>query len=225
MTSRGWGSAGRATTLLLLRHGDTSHTRDKRFSGGLASSNPGLTQEGRDQMRAAARWLESRGGDIDALVASPVRRTAESAAIVSGVLGLPVVEEPGFAEMEFGDWDGLTFAEVGERSPDELERWLGSVDVAPPGGESFEALERRVVAGLDRILTAHEGQTVVVVTHVTPIKTVVARAVAAPLSSLFRMELSSASLSVVSFHADGRASLRLFNGRPGVAPWLAVRPR
>ena len=78
--------------------------------------------------------------------------------------------------MEFGAWDGLTFGEVRERFPDEVQRWLGSLDVAPGGGESFREVEARVLAGLDRVLERYAGRTVLVVSHVTPIKTLVADA-------------------------------------------------
>ena len=90
---------------------------EKRFSGGLASSNPGLTDEGRAQVREVAEWLAPLGEAVDAVVASPVRRTRESAEILAERLGLDLVEEPGFAEMEFGAWDGLTFAEVARAAP------------------------------------------------------------------------------------------------------------
>ena len=219
---RGWSPPeGPVTTLILVRHGATSLTADKRFSGGLASSNPGLTDEGRAQVREVADWLAPLGESVEVVVTSPVRRTRESAEILAARLGRDLVEEPGFAEMEFGAWDGLTFAEVRERYPDEIQGWLGALEVAPPGGESFGEVEKRVVAGLEQVLADHAGQTVLVVSHVTPIKILVARAVAAPLSALFRMELSTASVSVVSFvggadtDAEGRrGSMRLYNAQP-----------
>jgi probable phosphoglycerate mutase len=216
---RGWSPPeGPVTTLVMVRHGATSHTADKRFSGGLASSNPGLTDEGRAQVREVAEWLAPLGAAVEAVVASPVRRTRESAEILAERLGLDVVEEPGFAEMEFGAWDGLTFAEVRERHPEEIAGWLGSLDVAPTGGESFREVEQRVLAGLARVVERFAGRTVIVVSHVTPIKTLVAHAVDAPLTALFRMELSTASVSVVSFvgvEGDGaRGSMRLYNAQP-----------
>ena len=218
---RGWSApAGEPTTLILLRHGVTPHTLEKRFSGGLASANPGLSDEGRDQVRAAAAWLSPLAERVDAVIASPVRRTLESAEILAEVLGKTVEVEPGFAEMEFGSWDGMTFAEVAERRPEELDAWLGSLDVGAGGGESFRVVEKRVLDGLQRVLDAHAGKTVVVVSHVTPIKTLVAHAIDAPLESVFRMELSPASVSVLSFFLGGedgteqRASMRMFNALP-----------
>jgi ribonuclease H / adenosylcobalamin/alpha-ribazole phosphatase len=217
---RGWSPPdGPVTTLVLVRHGATVHTAAKRFSGGLASSNPRLSDEGRAQVREVADWLAPLGASIAAVVTSPVRRTVESAQILADRLDLPLVEEPGFAEMEFGSWDGMTFAEVHAQRPEEIEAWLGSLDVAPGGGgETFREVEARVRAGLGRLLERYTGTTVAVVSHVTPIKTLVAHAVGAPLTSLFRMELSTASVSVVSFvetESDGvRGSLRLYNAQP-----------
>ncbi len=218
--ARGWAPPGGVvTTLVLVRHGATELTASKRFSGGLASSNPGLTDEGRAQVREVAEWLAPIGEAVDVVVTSPVRRTRESAEILAERFGIGLVEEPGFAEMEFGTWDGMTFEEVREQRPDEIETWLGSLDVAPGGGESFQEVHKRVLDALWRVLERYAGGTVVVVSHVTPIKTLVAHAVDAPLSALFRMELSTASVSVVSFFddpgSDGtRGSLRLYNAQP-----------
>ncbi|MTB86344.1 bifunctional RNase H/acid phosphatase [Nocardioides sp. zg-578] len=217
--TRGWSAGtGAPTTLVLVRHGVTAHTQAKRFSGGLASANPGLSDEGRAQVRTTADWLAPLAGRIDAVVASPVRRTRESAEIVAEVLGRPLLEEPGFAEMEFGSWDGLTFAEVAEQDQAGLDAWLGSLDVPAGGGESFRTVQERVLAGLDRVLAAHAGRAIVVVSHVTPIKTLVAHAVDAPLDAVFRMELTPASVTVLSFYpeAEGgrRGSMRLFNALP-----------
>ena len=211
---RGWSPDAPATTLVLVRHGVTAHTLDKRFSSGLGGANPGLNDEGRDQVRATADWLAPLAEGIDVVIASPVRRTHESADILGARLGRPVVTEEGLAEMEFGAWDGLTFAEIQDRYPDELDRWLGSLDEAPGGGESFRVLEKRVLASLERLLSEYAGRTVLAVSHVTPIKVLVAYALGAPLDAVYRMELAPASVTVLSFFADGHASLRMFNARP-----------
>ena len=136
---RGWSAAGTATTLVLVRHGVTGHTLDKRFSGGLGGSNPGLVDEGRAQIRATGDWLAPLAEEIDTVVASPVRRTRESAEILAERLDKALVVEHGLAEMEFGSWDGMTFAEIRERHPDDLDAWLG---LARP-----RARRRRVVPG------------------------------------------------------------------------------
>ncbi|MBU2698435.1 bifunctional RNase H/acid phosphatase [Nocardioides sp. WV_118_6] len=207
---------GQPTTIVLVRHGVTPHTTGRRFSGGLGGDNPSLSDEGRAQAAEVAAWLTELRDSIDVVVASPVRRTRETADIIGAVLGLPVAEEPGFAEMEFGEWDGLTFTEVAERDKDRLEAWFADMASPPPGGESFVAVRERVLAGLDRVLTEHAGRTVVLVSHVTPIKTLVAHALDAPLETLFRMELAPAAVSVLAFYPDPRTgeqkgSMRFFN--------------
>jgi len=220
-TSRqGWSPPGEATTLLLVRHGVTAHTTEKKFSGGLAGSNPGLTDEGRAQARATADWLAPVAEGIDVVVSSPVRRTQETAEIIAARLGTTFAVDDGLAEMEFGTWEGLTFGDVRERHPDDLEAWLGSLDAAPGGGESFRTVEKRVLASLERLLGEHAGCTVLAVSHVTPIKVLVAHALGAPLEAVFRMELAPASVTVLSFYADGRASLRMFNARPTDAAFV-----
>ena len=211
----GWNAdLGSPTTLVLVRHGETMHTAEKAFSGGLDGKNPGLNDNGRDQVRAVADWLAPLREEIDALVSSPVRRTLETAEILAERLGKSVETEDGLAEMEFGAWDGLTFAHVREQFPDDLDAWLGSTEVGPGGGESFVEVERRVRRSRDRLLATHPGKTVLAVTHVTPIKVLVKLALGAPLEAVYRMEMAPASVTVISWFADGNASLRLFNARP-----------
>jgi ribonuclease H / adenosylcobalamin/alpha-ribazole phosphatase len=209
----GWNpSLGSPTTVILLRHGETVHTVDKKFSGS-GGDDPTLSQDGRGQAAAAARWLLRHGG-IDAITTSPLRRARETAAAVAVALELPVSVEDGLAEAAFGDWDGQTFGEVQERWPDELAAWLDSPDIAPPGGESFTAVSRRVRRARDRLISAHPGGTVLAVTHVTPIKLLVCMALGAPLQAMYRMEMRPASLTVVQWYPDGTPSLRQYGTTP-----------
>ncbi|AEM86739.1 bifunctional RNase H/acid phosphatase [Streptomyces violaceusniger] len=208
----GWGSAdlGTPATFVLLRHGETPLTPEKRFSGS-GGTDPGLSDVGRHQAERVAAALAARG-TIQAIVTSPLRRCRETADAVARRLGLDVRVEEGLRETDFGAWEGLTFAEVKERYPDDLEAWLASSKVAPTGGgESFAAVTRRVALSRDKLIARYTGRTVLLVTHVTPIKTLVRLALGAPPEALFRMELSAASLSAVAYYADGNASLRLLN--------------
>ncbi|MEV6134277.1 bifunctional RNase H/acid phosphatase [Streptomyces violaceusniger] len=208
----GWGSAdlGTPATFVLLRHGETPLTPEKRFSGS-GGTDPGLSDVGRHQAERVAAALAARG-TIQAIVTSPLRRCRETADAVARRLGLDVRVEEGLRETDFGAWEGLTFAEVKERHPDDLEAWLASTKVAPTGGgESFATVTRRVALSRDKLIARYTGRTVLLVTHVTPIKTLVRLALGAPPETLFRMELSAASLSAVAYYADGNASLRLLN--------------
>jgi probable phosphoglycerate mutase len=206
----GWRpGVGAATTFLLLRHGATAHTAEKRFSGS-GGADPELSPEGAAQARAAAAAVASRG-QVDAVVSSPLRRARQTADVVAAELGLPVREVESLRECAFGEWEGLTFAEVQEQWPDELTAWLADTSVAPPGGESFDAVAARVRRARDQLLTRHPSRTVLAVSHVTPIKLLVREALTAPLTALYRMELSPASLTEIDWYAEDGASLRKFN--------------
>ncbi|MEV5123002.1 bifunctional RNase H/acid phosphatase [Streptomyces decoyicus] len=209
--SVGWGpDVGPPSTFVLLRHGETPLTPEKRFSGS-GGTDPALSAAGRRQAEETAAGLAARG-TIQAIVSSPLRRCRETAGAVADRLGLEVRIEEGLRETDFGAWEGLTFAEVRERYPDDLDAWLGSAKVAPTGGgESFATVARRVAVARDKLLARYAGKTVLLVTHVTPVKTLVRLALGAPPESLFRMELSAASISVVAYYSDGNASLRLLN--------------
>ncbi|MEQ6023357.1 bifunctional RNase H/acid phosphatase [Streptomyces salinarius] len=212
VASPGWGppDLGAPATFVLLRHGETPLTPQKRFSGS-GGTDPSLSAVGREQAEKVAESL-ARRGTIEAIVASPLARTRETAGIVAARLGLEVAVEEGLRETDFGAWEGLTFGEVRERHADDLDAWLASPDAEPTGGgESFAATGARIAATRDKLVAAYAGRTVLLVSHVTPIKTFLQLALGAPPESLFRMELSAASLSAVAYYADGGASVRLFN--------------
>ncbi|MFF2013548.1 bifunctional RNase H/acid phosphatase [Streptomyces sp. NPDC058195] len=209
----GWGAApdlGAPATFVLLRHGETALTPEKRFSGS-GGSDPALSATGREQAERIAGALAARG-TVEAVVSSPLLRCRETAAAVAARLGLEVLVEDGLRETDFGAWEGLTFGEVRERYGPDLDAWLASAKAAPTGGgESFAEVARRVAATRDRLTARYAGRTVLLVTHVTPIKTLVRLALGAPPEAMFRMELSAASVSAVAYYADGNASVRLVN--------------
>ena len=213
-TQLGWrgGLHGEPTTVILLRHGVTQSTERKLFCGS-GGTDPGLTPTGVEQARRAAGWLKRLGG-IDAIVSSPLQRTRETAAVVANELGLDVDLEAGLAEAAFGEWDGFTFAEIMERWPNELEDWLASTAVAPPGGEPFDQVAERVAAARDRIVQTYAGRTVIAVSHVTPIKLMVRLALDAPMQVIYKLELSPASITTIQWWPDGTSSVRNFNVVP-----------
>ncbi len=203
----GWQDApAPPTTTLLLRHGQTPLSIDKRFSG---TGEASLTEVGLAQAAAAAERL--RHSAATAVISSPLRRALETATAVAKGLGVEVDVDEGLRETDFGDWEGYTFAEVRTGWPAELDAWLASTAVAPPYGESFDATATRVRQARDRVLSRYGGQTVVVVSHVTPIKTLVRMALEAPPSALYRMHLDLACLSEVQWYADGPAVVRSLN--------------
>jgi ribonuclease H / adenosylcobalamin/alpha-ribazole phosphatase len=204
----GWGPSQRkATTTLLLRHGQTALSIERRFAG---RGEIPLTEVGRQQAAAAAVRIAARGG-IDLVICSPLSRARRTAEVVADATGAALLVDDDLAETDFGEWEGMTFAEVMARWPEEMAAWMANADVAPPGGESLASAGRRALAALDRMLAAHALKTAVVVSHVTPIKTIVCRALLAPPAALFRIHLDVASLSEVDWFADGPALVRYLN--------------
>jgi probable phosphoglycerate mutase len=185
----------------------------KRYSG---RTDAPLTDTGIRQAAAAAKRLASAG--IDAIVTSPLQRAVRTAEEVAAAIGIPVLTDDGLRETDFGAWEGLTFAEVRERWPSELSTWLADPSVAPPDGESFADVSERVAAALHRVLAGRARQTVLVVSHVTPIKTLVAAALLAPPPALYRMHLDVAALCKIDWYADGPAVLRSFNDTAHLQP-------
>ncbi len=212
---QGWGAQVEPPTqLIFLRHGETPYTAEKRFSGS-GRRRPGAQRH--RPRRRPPQPPEYSGARRAASTRSSRRpccgpgRPPRSSARGSGS-SRPC--DDGWVECSFGDWDGHTFAEVQQKWPDQLSAWLESTTVAPPGGESFDACARRARSARDGLLTRFPGKTVVVVTHVTPIKLMVRSVLQAPMASIFRMELRPATLTEIHWYADGLASLRSFNVVP-----------
>jgi probable phosphoglycerate mutase len=198
-----------ATRLVLVRHGETEFTAERRYSG---RGDVELSPRGEEEADAVAMRLATVVGSAPAVVTSPLarcRRTAE--AIASRLGGVPIEVEADLIECDFGDWEGLTFADVKKRWPAELAAWLDSPEVAPPGGESFRAVAARVNAAVVKLLATYPGQTVIVVSHVSPIKLILKDALAGSDAFLHRMFLDPAGISLVDMWPDGGVAVRTVN--------------
>ncbi|WP_067983871.1 bifunctional RNase H/acid phosphatase [Nocardia caishijiensis] len=206
--SPGWtGAIGRPTRLLLLRHGQTELSVRRRYSG---RGNPPLTELGREQADRAAKMLAAKG-DIAAVVSSPLQRARSTAEAAATALDVPLRVLDGLIETDFGDWEGLTFAEAAQRDPALHADWLGDPSIPAPGGESFDQVRERIESVRRDLVALYPGENVVVVSHVTPIKTLLQLALGVGPSLLYRLHLDLASLCIAEFYPDGGASVRLVN--------------
>ena len=231
-TRPGWfGSGGSALRVLLLRHGQTPMSAAGVFSG---RSDPDLTDLGRSQAERAASWLASRqeaGEGIDEIITSPLARARQTAEAAAGALGMDVTTAEDLIETDFGVWEGLTFDEVHRRWPEEHAAWVDDPSVPSVGGESMDAVASRCARLIDSLAGGRDvdrevdrdvdrdtdgnpppaaGRTVLLVSHVSPIKAVLRSALQVPATVYSTLHLDLASLSVAEFY-PGRSVVREFN--------------
>jgi alpha-ribazole phosphatase len=181
-----------ATRLLLVRHGEVEAWARGRIYGRL---DPALSAEGRAQAEAAAGLVAAE--QPSALLCSPSKRAMETAAAIAAATGLLPSEDPRLREIEFGAFEGLTFAEAEARDPVTWREWMehpGTVRF--PGGECWEDVRARAVATYEEIATARPSSTVAVVTHGGVIRALLSDALALPAERTFRMEIAFGSLTI-----------------------------
>jgi ribonuclease H / adenosylcobalamin/alpha-ribazole phosphatase len=201
-------AATSALRLVLVRHGATVLTAERRYSG---RGDAPLSSQGLAQARAAAARIAGFDGSVSAVLTSPLRRCVATAEAIAAATGAPLLVEPALVECDFGAWEGLTFAEARERYAAEHAAWLGSAAVAPPGGESFRDVGDRVRRFIVRLRDARQAGTVIAVSHVSPIKLILQDALAARDAFLHRCYLSPAGISVLDSYPDGGVAVRTVN--------------
>ncbi|MER7456397.1 bifunctional RNase H/acid phosphatase [Micromonospora sp. NPDC126480] len=198
-----------ATRLILVRHGETEYTEQRRYSG---RGDVPLSDRGQAQVKSTATRVAALAPSAAAVVSSPLTRCTRTAEAIAGALGRsPVRVDDDLIECDFGAWEGRTFAEVRERWAGEMDAWLASTKVAPPEGESFAEVAARCRRAVERLREAYRGETVVVVSHVSPIKLILRDALGAGDALLHRLFLDAAGISVVDLWPDGGVAVRSVN--------------
>lgn len=197
-----------ATRLVLVRHGATERTAQRRYSG---RGDVPLSEQGRAQAAAVAARVAQVAPEVAAVITSPLSRCVATAEAIAAAVKAPVLPEPDLIECDFGEWEGRTFAEVRERWPKEHAAWLASTSVAPPGGEAFTAVAARTRRAVTGLLRRYPKQTIVLVSHVSPIKLILRDALGASDALLHRLYLDPAGLSIVDMWPDGGVAVRSVN--------------
>lgn len=193
------GTQERPTKVIFLRHGQTARSAEKKYAG---HEDVELTEFGRNQALAAARALASIE-NVAAIISSPLKRCTSTAKEVADALGLEFITERSFIECDFGSFDGLSFEQAHEQDPTAHDRWLSDPSLAPPGGESFAQVYRRVNDAVGEIVDKHRGKTVIIVTHVNPIKSALGYALGNETLIFSRTFLDVASISRIDYYKDG----------------------
>jgi broad specificity phosphatase PhoE len=227
------------TTLYLVRHGETEGSGAKRYHG---SIDVPLSESGILQVRGASAFIRehlksssirqqgsylkdihrndapSAGGPerqtLASIYSSDLGRALKSAEIMAEPYGLRPVIIPDLRERSFGIWEGMTFAEIKERYPEEFEAWAGNpVKYSPPGGESTVEVKDRVIRALDEIIRRHDGEHLGIVAHGGVNRVILCHLLDIPLENIFRIEQSYAAVNIIEFW-DKYPVVKLMNGVP-----------
>ncbi|MDU4961630.1 MAG: alpha-ribazole phosphatase [Sporomusaceae bacterium] len=193
-------------TVFLIRHGQTDWNTGGKYMG---HSDIPLNGAGLRQAEALARRLA--GEAIGAVVSSDLARSRETAALIAAAHGLPVQQHSGLREIDFGQWEGLSYAEIMRDWPALLPRLYENPGrLRPPGGESALEVRRRAVAALTAVLKAAPQRNVAVVTHGGPIRLLLCHALALPAQRMWRLEQDAAAVNILR-HQAGAWTLAVWN--------------
>jgi len=194
-----------ATVLILVRHGRTPANAAGLLQGRLDQD---LDEMGRLQAAAVAAYVQ-RWCDVDAVVSSPLKRAQQTAA----AFGLPVDTDDRWLELSYGEYEGTPHTDV----PSEVwQRWRDDAHFTPTGGESLATLDQRVRSACEDLAGRAAGENVVVVSHVSPMKSAVAWALGVGVDISFNCHLDQAAVCRIAFRGD-RPILQTFNETaPGV---------
>src|SRR4051812_34321953 len=205
------------TRVLLIRHGATVLSAEDRFAG---STDVLLSDEGRGQARALGERLAD--AELAAVYASPMKRTVETASLLAAPHGLPLITDEGLREIDHGRWEQLTRKEVETRFPEEYSNWEADpFTFAPEAGESGLSVMARALPVLRRIVVAHAGKTVAVVSHKATIRLVLCSLLGIDARGYRdRLRQTPACLNVLDFKDPVRARLVVYND----TSHYAVRP-
>lgn len=199
------------TVFHLLRHGD--HGLVGRILPGRTPGVP-LSEQGRAEIALVASRLE--GEAIEAIYASPLERTQESAQIVAQRLKLPVATCEDLIELDYGEWTGKTFDAV--RADPRWQLWREQRSLARlPGGESMREVQNRVVSALLELHARRPEGRVLLVSHGDVIRAALLFALGMPLDFASRIEIAVASLSAIRIDPSG-IRVSLLNERPRLQP-------
>ncbi len=197
------------TRFWLIRHGEPAAESRRRCYGSL---DVGLSDRGRTQMASAAGYLKT--APISAIYASPRSRALESARILAGTRAAPVKTVEGFREMDFGNFEGLSYDEIAAEHPGLYRQWMETpTTVRFPHGESYSVMCARVLRSFERIRRKRQNQTVAIVSHGGVNRILIARVLQMPHHAIFRLAQDYACVNLLEF-VDGFPAVRLLNYQP-----------
>lgn len=211
------------TKLLLVRHGETLHNRQRIFQG---QSGAGLTDLGRKQAGLLAERLARMGARWDALYTSDLERARETADLVGQALGLRAAPDAGLREVALGGWEGLHETQVKARFPEEWAAWRRGEDIPRGGGERLSDVSARMAETMERLGALHDGGAVIAVSHGAAIKSFTAHALSTTTLRLRPLRpISNTGVTLFERTGERAFSLLVYNDTTHLEDALAAAVR
>jgi len=189
-------TAPKPTTILLVRHGQNDWVGKHKLAGW----TPGvyLNKHGRKQAKSVGKRFVETNTKIDAIYASPLERTMETAELIAKPLNLPITQCPGIGEVEYGDWTGAEIAKLAKLPEWSVVQYYPS-NTQFPQGESLYGMQARGVQQVNKLVAQHPGQTILLVSHADVIKSIIAHYLGVHLDLFQRIVVSPASITTIVF--------------------------
>jgi len=197
------------TQFILIRHGETAWTRERRYQGW---TDTALTALGKKQVRGAVKMARSWGADV--MYTSALQRAVVSGNILAAALKMTPRQDVRLNEISFGEWEGKTGKELLAQKDAAYLKWINGGRINPPGGESIGALKKRIQDFIEDGLRRHKDKKIVVVSHGGAIRMFLMAALNLPQKFLFNFQIDPASMTVLEFH-KGHAQVVCLNCRGG----------
>jgi alpha-ribazole phosphatase len=189
---------GATTRIILIRHGEPSATAQGLCYG---KSDVELSPRGQQQAFETADFLSDF--EVAAIYSSPRRRSLETARILAEKQNLFVEIQPRFAEIDFGDFENVSYAEVERRFPEIYRQWMRApTEIKFPNGESFAEMRHRVLLAINELMPRHVGETFAVVSHGGVNRIILANALKMADKDIFRLAQDYAAINVIDFYKD-----------------------
>lgn len=188
-----------STKIIMVRHGFSLANEAKKFAGHWDIE---LTELGKKQAEKAGAYFKEH--PVDVLYSSDLLRAYQTAEPIGKALGLPIHKDTGLREIKAGEWEGISFDDMAVQYPKEAEIWVSDIGRSRcPGGESVAELTERIAGAVRRIAEKHDGQTVCITTHATPIRALTTVAAGVPVEEMVNVPwAANASINVFEYE-DG----------------------
>jgi len=196
------------TRLLLVRHGETIWNHTSRYQG---HTDIELSETGREQARSLAKRLKTE--KVKAVYSSDLKRAFETASILASLHNLPVKTTKELREINFGDWEGLTYQEIMEEYRELASEWYqhpGKIRI--PGGETFTDVKERAYNTILELARQNDPGTIIVVAHGGTIRAIICGLLDIDLNHAFQIRQDNTALNIIEYNHGGYIVLSLLNG-------------